>query len=272
MINRADTKRFFIALPLALLMLSVDALAGHSVLDEIMERGVIRIGTTGDYVPFSYTNKKTPEKLMGVDIELGKDLGRALGVEVQFVPTSWPTLMDDLLSKKFDVAMSGISITLERQKKALFSIPVRSGGKAAIARDEDAHKYRTIADINKPGVRVIVNPGGTNEIFTRANFPRATIILNKDNLTVHERIVNGDADLMVTDVAETLTQQMIRPELKAVNPDDPFVTFDKGFLMNRDHTFKAFVDLWIRELKRENIPQKIFDRVLSDIAADSDLH
>lgn len=265
MLKRVTIRKVLLIMSM-LWVFSPSVWAADSVLDQIIDRGYIRVGTTGDYAPFSYVNESKPDEYLGVDIELAKNLAQALGVEVKFVYTTWPALMDDLLANKFDIAMSGISISLERQKKAFFSVPVRSGGKAAITRDENVHKYRTIEDINKPEVRVVVNPGGTNEIFTRTNFPNAQIILNKDNLSVHERIVNGDADLMVTDVAETLSQQEIRPELEAVNPDNPFVVFDKGFLMNRDYIFKAFVDQWVRHLKIDDIPQKLFESELKKIA------
>ena len=221
-----------------------------SILDEILQRGVIRVGMTGDFVPFSYVYKNEPDVFQGVDVQLAKDLARALGVQVQFVQTSWPTLIDDLLANKFDIGMSGITIKLERQKKVLFSMPVLESGKVAITRDELVDRFKTIADINQPDVKVIFNPGGTNEAFAKANFPNATHILNKDNITIFERIVAGDADIMVTDAVETLLQQEIHPELQAVNPNAPFNFFEMGFIINRDSIFKAFIDQWVNLIKK----------------------
>jgi hypothetical protein len=69
----------------------------------------------------------------------------------------------------------GISITLDRQKKGLFSTPIMREGKTPIARCADAGKYESIADIDKAGTRVIVNPGGTNERFAKptSGMPRS---------------------------------------------------------------------------------------------------
>ncbi|MDG2447999.1 MAG: transporter substrate-binding domain-containing protein, partial [Saprospiraceae bacterium] len=133
------------------------------VLRDIEERGYIRIGTTGDFIPFSYHVGDNKTEYSGIDIQLGKDLASSLGVEAKFVKTSWPTLLDDLANGLYDISMSGVTIKLERQREGLFSIPYLSSGKAAIARDEDVEKYNSINAINQPGVRVILNPGGTNE-------------------------------------------------------------------------------------------------------------
>src|ERR1700733_2853423 len=145
-----------------------------SRLDEILKRGTLRVGMTGDYLPFTYFDKAT-SKFRGFDVDMAESLGKALGVRVEYVQTSWPKLTRDFEADDFDIAMGGISITLEGQKKGMFSAPVMREGKTPIARCADKGKYETLADIDKPGTRVIVNPGGTNERFARANIRKAEI-------------------------------------------------------------------------------------------------
>ena len=94
-----------------------------SRLDDILKRGTLRVGMTGDYRPFSYLDKAT-SKFSGFDVDMAEALGKALGVKVEFVHTAWPQLMKDFEADNFDVAMSGVSITLDRQKKGLFSTPI----------------------------------------------------------------------------------------------------------------------------------------------------
>jgi len=237
----------------------------RSVLKSILENKVLRVGTTGDFMPFSYQLQPDKTNFYGVDIELAKDLAKSLNAELMFVQTSWKTLMSDLKANKFDIAMSGITITLVRQQQALFSLPLLSNGKAAITRDEHVDQYQTIKDINQLGVKVIVNPGGTNEIFAKTNFPKATIIENKDNLSIFEKIIDGTADVMVTDAIETLVQEQIHSELEAVNPDEPFNFFEMGYLLPVDHTFKAYVDQWLNLRLKDGTYQKIFDSELLQI-------
>lgn len=236
-----------------------------SILDKVIERGEIRVGTTGDFMPFSYQLASSKTEFHGVDIELAKDLAKSLGVSLKLIKTSWPTMMTDLKKGKFDICMSGVTIKLTRQQEALFSIPLLASGKAAITRDSLAKVFTTIDAINQTGVKVIVNPGGTNEAFAKANFPNATIIQNDENLTVFQKIVDGTADVMVTDAVETLIQELIHPELEAVNPDTPFNFFEMGYLLPRDHTFKAYVDQWLNLRQKDGQYQQIFDTELEKI-------
>jgi len=104
-----------------------DKALSKSVLDAIIERGEIRVGMTADYKPFSYINKSQKHGVAGLDVDLATDLAKSLGVN-----TSWPALIADLKSQRFDIAMSGITIRLDRQQVGLFSNPIMSSGKAAI--------------------------------------------------------------------------------------------------------------------------------------------
>jgi chorismate mutase-like protein len=220
--------------------------ASSSRLDEVIVRGVLRVGTTGDYKPFSFrTNADAP--FIGLDIALAADLARTLGVKLELVPTTWGAMMGDLGDNKFDLAMGGVSVSLERQKKAWFSIPYLRDGKTPIARCADAQKYQTLADIDLPSVRLIVNPGGTNERFARAHAPHATITVYPDNVTIFDRIVAGDTDLMITDAIEARVQQRLHPTLCAIHPDAPFDFSEKAVLLPRDVALKAYVDQWLHQ-------------------------
>jgi cyclohexadienyl dehydratase len=232
------------------------------VLSRIKTNAILRVGTTGDFTPFSY-REISDNLFSGIDIELARDLALSLGVEVQFIQTSWPNLITDLNDSKFDIGMSGITITENRKQTADFSTPVLSSGKVAITGDENVSLFTSIAAINQPGVRVIVNPGGTNEVFAKANFPKATLIENDENLTIFQKIVDGEADLMVTDGMETLVQERIHPELEAVNPKKPFNSFQIGYLIPKDAKFKAYVDKWLQARIADSTLQKIIDMELN---------
>ena len=218
--------------------------AAASRLDEILARGTLRVGTTGDYKPFTF-RIGTGNSFVGLDIALAVDLAKAMGVKLQLVPTSWPTMMGDFADNRFDLAAGGVSVSLERQKKAFFSIPYLRDGKTPIVRCEDAPKYQTIAEIDRKDVRLIVNPGGTNERFARAHAPHATLIVHPDNVTIFDRIVAGEADVMITDAIEARLQARLHPKLCAVHPDAPFDFSEKAFLLPRDVELKAFVDQWL---------------------------
>lgn len=233
------------ALGAALFLLCGSLHAQETRLDDIIKRGTLRVGTTGDYLPFTSVDKAT-QTYRGFDIDMAEALAKALGVKVEFVQTTWPNLMKDFEAGDFDIAMGGISITLDRQKKGFFSTPVMRDGKTPIARCTEKDKYETIAEIDKPGVRVIVNPGGTNERFARANIKNAKLDVYNDNVTIFDEIAKGDADLMMTDASETRYQQKLHPGvLCAVHPDKPFDFSEKAYLMQRDVALQEFVDQWL---------------------------
>jgi cyclohexadienyl dehydratase len=215
-----------------------------SRLDRIIESGTLRVGMTGDYAPF--TRVESTGTFTGFDVDMAESLGKALGVKVTYVKTSWPTLMKDFKADAFDMAMGGVSITLDRQKVGFFSSPVLREGKTPIARCADKDKYQSLSDIDKPATRVIVNPGGTNERFARAHLKNAHIEVYKDNVTIFDEIAKGDADLMMTDASETRYQQKLHPGvLCAIHPDKPFDFAEKAYWMQRDVPLKAFVDEWL---------------------------
>ena len=70
-----------------------------SRLDEIIGRGTLRVGMTGDYLPFTYLDKET-QKFRGFDVDVAEALGKALGVKVEYVHTAWPQLMKDFEARQ----------------------------------------------------------------------------------------------------------------------------------------------------------------------------
>jgi cyclohexadienyl dehydratase len=155
--------------------------------------------------------------------------------------------------------MGGISITPDRRQHGIFSTPVMRDGKTPIARCADKGKYETIADIDKPGTRVIVNPGGTNERFARANIKNAEITTYNDNVTIFDEIANGNADLMMTDSSETRYQQKLHPGvLCAVHPERPFNVAEKAYWLQRDAPLAAFVDRWLQTVRDNGRLKQIY--------------
>ena len=94
-----------------------------SRLDEITSRGTLKVGMTGDYRPFGYLDKAA-STWEGFDVDMVGALAQALGVKLEIVPTSWPTMAKDFEANAFDMVAGGVSITLERQKKGLFSTAI----------------------------------------------------------------------------------------------------------------------------------------------------
>jgi len=220
--------------------------AQSSLLATVVQRGELRVCTTGDYRPFTYRDSTGANT--GIDVDMARNLAASLGVPATFVPVTWSSLVDTVTSGGCDVGMGGVSVTLARAQKAAFAEPIMVDGKAAIARCADKPRFPALTAIDQPGVRVVVNPGGTNEAFATSNIHRATILPHPDNNTIFDEIVAGRADVMITDASETRFQAKLHPELCAINPDAPFTYAEKAYLLPQgDAAWLAYVNQWVRQ-------------------------
>ncbi|MBT0570371.1 transporter substrate-binding domain-containing protein [Curvibacter sp. CHRR-16] len=232
--------------------------AKASRLDAVIKAGRIRVCSPGDYKPFSL--QRPDGGFEGLDLDLIGAAAKALGVEVEMVKTTWSTLLKDT-AEKCDVGIGGISVSLERQKQAYFTSAYMVNGKAPITRCENVKRFQTVADIDKPGVTVIENPGGSNERFARANFKQAKIVIFNDNVTIFDEILKGNADVMISESVETVVQQSLRPGLCAVNPDKPLQYGEMAWLLPRgDEVFKAWMDQWLHLAKATGEYDRIVGR------------
>lgn len=232
----------------------------NSRLGRILKKGVIRVGTTGDYKPFTYLNPETG-KYAGYDIDAAKQLAEDLGVDVQFVQTSWPTLMEDLQKNKFDIAMGGITRTLERETVAHLSHPYINFGKSALIRTEDKDIYTSLEAIDQPDVKIGLNPGGTNEKFVREHMTEAQIIMVEDNLSIPNMVAEGEVDVMITDNVEAILYAEKDPRLHAAFAENTFTKSQKGYLMHEgEPIFHNWIELWMEQMKLKNKFDQLKDK------------
>ena len=253
-------RKFFLIVLALLLFLPPGKLeAGH--LEDIVARGTIRIGTTGDYIPMSYLNPATGE-YEGIDAELSKIIADSLGVAIEYVPTTWPTLSADMQAGKFDIALCGISRNFARAKTMAMSDAYGEGifGKTILCRKSDAKKFKSVADLNRPEVRIMINPGGTNEKFARANLPKATLIVHDDNADIPIQIAEGKADIMITETVEAVSWVKREPRLAAPLVDKPFegTRHSCGILMEKgDQEFLNYINFVLAELRMDGRLEKL---------------
>ena len=164
---------------------------GNGKVAEILNRGTILVGTT-DYRPLSF--READGTYWGFGIDVANEIAKRIGVGVEFIKTSWPTLTADVLAEPqlFDLAIGGITITDTRRETMLMSDGYLANGKTILCRASEADRYKSLADIDKPDVTVMVNPGGLNEKFANENLTHANIVVHSKN----EEMQKGQEDLL----------------------------------------------------------------------------
>ena len=237
--------------------------------DRVRATRVLRVATTGDYAPFSLEAKG---HLSGADIELARGLAARLGAEPVFVRTSWPGLANDLRDGRFDVALSGIGYTAERAALGLYSAAYHDGGKTLLARCADRERFDTPAELDRPDVRVIVNPGGTNEFYVREHVHRAQILVFPDNRGVFAEIAAGRADVMVTDDVEAELQARRRPGQLCRTYPGTLTRGEKRILMVRDPALQAVVDEWLAKAQAAGEPARVLEQAMQAYVSDNQGH
>lgn len=160
----------------------------------------LRVGTSGDYAPFSADGK-------GFEIDAAKLVGAELGREVVFVPFRWPELAKRVASGDFDVAMSGVTWRPDRAVIGRMSLGFAAGGPCWLG----APTPKSVG----------VNEGGVLERFARLRFPNARLKLVKDNRSLPERFARGEIEAIVTDSFELdVWQRRVRAPSHCEPPAD----------------------------------------------------
>ena len=220
--------------PVSLSSCSSDDDAPQTTVERIKQRGKIIVGTTGDYRPLSFCEPETGE-YWGFGIEMAREIAGQLDVGIVFTKTSWPTLSADVLASPqlFDLAIGGITITDARRETMLMSDGYLANGKTILCRSSETNRFQSLADIDRPEVRVMVNPGGLNEKFANENLTHATIIIHQKNEEIPSLIAEGEADVMITEITEAPYYVQTDPRLAAPLLEKPFTHGEIGVLMQK---------------------------------------
>ena len=167
-------------------------------LDKILAIGVLRVGTTMDTPVFSMRDPAT-DNPYGLDMDVLETLSSSLGVRLEYVKMTFGSMLADLAADKFDIAMSGMGRTLDRARVATFSKPYMRYGKLLLIRSADQGRFRTIADLDHPGLKIAYNRGGLNDRFAHNMFTRATPVGFETNELATADLLAGKVDAQVAD-------------------------------------------------------------------------
>jgi cyclohexadienyl dehydratase len=219
-------------------------------LDQVLRAGVLCVGTTMDTPVFSM--REPSGQLRGLDMDLLETLGAALSVNVEYVKMTFGTMLPDLLGDKFDMAMSGMGRTFDRARVATFSKPYVRYGKLMMIRGADVDKFRTLSDLDKPGIKIAFNRGGLNDRFANTEFKQATPAGYPSNQLATADLLDGKVDAQVQDSTAAVYMARNNPRLAAMSPNHVFhPVYVAALLRREDHALQNFVNIWIDQIEMD---------------------
>jgi cyclohexadienyl dehydratase len=228
----------------------------QSALNEILSEGVLKVGTTGDWNPMTMRDVAT-NSYVGYDIDVMTALAADLGVEVEFVPTDWKTLVAGVTSGQYHITGSA-SVSPARAKAAGYSDSYFSLVTVPLTLKTNADRFSDWDDLNVEGVSVAATLGTTQETQVKQYFPAATHRIVEAPARDFQEVLSGRADASITSNVEANTlvaqydQLMIIP-VEAGRSPTPVAML----LPQDDQVWINYVNTWIT-LKQE---QGLFDEL-----------
>jgi cyclohexadienyl dehydratase len=207
--------------------------------------GRLRVGASGDYAPFSLAGEGGAPA--GFDAEVARRYAKERGLEIEFVRFRWPDLLRDLEAGRFDLAMSGITVTPRRSLAGHFSAPVAESGAVLLMREPE--RWKNLDELDARDVRIGVNAGGHLEQVARRRFPHATLLAIPNNQAVREALLAGSLDAAVSDSLEAAGWRRGAEEL---GQSEPFTRDRKAYLVRADQpALAADLDAWLLEREKD---------------------
>ncbi|UXI00036.1 transporter substrate-binding domain-containing protein [Photobacterium sp. TY1-4] len=241
---------------LLLLILSQPSLAAASRLQQIIDRGVLRVGTTGDWAPMTMRDPAT-NFYKGFDIDITTELAKDLGVTVEYVATDWKALVSGVITSKYDMTGSA-TLNMKRARVAGYSQPYFYLAYVPVIQKKHFRRFSAWGDFNSHLITITSREGTTQESLAKELFPEARHDVIQPPLRDYQQLLADKATAIVISNIEaaTLTNrfpQLAVAKVKGMRRPTPVAML----LPKEDQVWINYVNHWI-ELKKT---QGFFDRV-----------
>ena len=234
-------------------------LAKKSTLEEILKRGELRVGFEAGYLPFEMADKKG--RFIGFDIDVAKEMAKAMGVKFVPVNTAWDGIIPALVTKKFDILISGMTITQERNLKINFADPYIIVGQTILLNKKHEGKVTSYKDLNDPKFTITSKLGTTGEQAIKRMIPRATYKSFEVESEAALEVLNGKADATVYDLPFCATFMAQQGAGKLIFLDKPFTYEPLAWAIRKgDPDFMNWLNNFLRQLKNDGRYDRIYSK------------
>ncbi len=215
-------------------------------LERIRSRGILRVGFQKDYLPYSFINNQG--NLVGLDVDLVAKFAHELGVSLEFVPYTRASQQDQINKDHFDIAISGISVTLERSIRMILSEPYLIVNLALVVPDHRRTEFESEEHINElENPHIAVLEGSLFEENIRRHFPHAVIDRIASPAEFFED-TQADYDVLATHAESGSAWTLVHPQYTVVNPFQhpdraPLAIAVAGFDVILEDTLNTWISL-----------------------------
>jgi polar amino acid transport system substrate-binding protein len=240
-------------------------MASADTLEDIQQRGSLRVGTEPGYMPFELTNQKG--EIIGFDVDMAKRMAKAMGVKLELVSTAWDGIIPALLTKKFDIIMSGMTLTQERNMKINFAEPYIVIGQTILLRKALAGQVKSYKDLNKSKYKVGSKLGTTGEQAAKRMVPKAKYISYETEQEGVLEVVNGKIDAFIYDMPYNAAAIAQRGQGKIVHLDKPFTYEPLAWAVRKgDFDFVNWLNNFMNQVKHDGTYEHIYHKWFVDDA------
>ncbi|MGW8194960.1 MAG: transporter substrate-binding domain-containing protein [Desulforhopalus sp.] len=254
----------FFVVTLAVLTFTAGTLVADT-LAEIQKRGKLRVGMEPGYMPFELTNKKG--EIIGFDVDMAKRMAKAMNVELELVSTAWDGIIPALLTNKFDLIMSGMTLTQERNMTVNFAEPYILIGQSVLLKKELADSVESYKDLNDSKYTVASKLGTTGEQATKRMIPKAKYISYETEQEGVMELVNGKIDAFIYDLPFNAIAVSQKGAGKIVHLDEPFTKEPLAWAIRKDDpNFLNWLNNFMNQVKFDGVYEKIYEKWFRDDA------
>jgi polar amino acid transport system substrate-binding protein len=245
------------------LALSVAQQAEAQVLERIVKSGELRIGMSGNQPP--YNAKSRTGDLIGLDVELGKMLAGAFGVEAKFVVKPFPQLLDALKASEVDIVMSGMAITPERSIDVTFVGPYLLTGNSILTNSNTLAAIQNAGEINRSNIKLAALANSTSQRFVERNLPEAQLITTQDYDSAVNMVLNDEVDALVADMSVCLLSMLRFPGKGLATLNQPLALEPSGIAMlPSDPQLKNLIENYIAAFEGTGLLEQLRKKWLED--------
>jgi polar amino acid transport system substrate-binding protein len=234
-------------------------LAKKSTLEEIIQRGELRVGFEAGYLPFEMADKTG--RFIGFDIDMAKEMAKAMDVKFVPVNTSWDGIIPALNTKKFDILISGMTITQKRNLSVNFADPYIIVGQTILLNKKWEGKVKSYKDLNDPKFVITSKLGTTGEQAVKRIIPRATYKSFEVESEAALEMMNGKADATVYDLPFCATFMAQQGAGKVIFLDEPFTFEPLAWAIRKgDPDFMNWLNNFLRQVKNDGRYDVIYNK------------